>query len=233
MVLEARRMEISAQNLFHAQTPGFKAARMLRAAEVTASVAAGPSDVQPVMAGQYVDPQQGPLRFTGKRLDLALEGNGFFVVETPGGLAVTRDGRFRLTEDKVLVDGSGHPVLGQDGPIQFPDESKWDAAVQVQEDGTFYVDGEEVERIRLVEHPGYRGLQAAGGSLFYPVGTASGQPSEARVIQHTLEDSNASVVAEMTRSIQITRAFEAYQKTIQTVMDDLTGEAVRRIGRVA
>lgn len=233
MVLEARRMDLSAQNLFHATTPGYKATRLLRAAAATETRLPGPTDVHASAAGEYVDPAQGGLRVTGKRLDVALEGNGFFVVQTPGGEAVTRDGRLRLDNDKVIVDSNGNQVLGREGPIQFPEDAKWEAPVEIDEDGTLFVDGKEVDQIRVVEYPGYRGLQAAGGSLFYPGDGFVAQPSEARVIQHTLEDSNASVVAEMTRSIQISRAFEAYQKTIQTVMDDLTGEAVRRIGRVA
>ncbi len=234
MLVEAHRVDVASKNLFHAQTPGYKVVRVLRSAR-TPTPAALPSDVQTLRAGEYVDPSAGALRFTGKRLDLALEGAGFFEVQTPGGPAVTRDGRFQLRQDKVLADFSGNLLLREedDEPLRFPKDSEWDAAVEVDEDGTVTVDGEEIGRLRLRHYPDYRGLQPAGGALFYPTGAVAAEPCEARVVQHALEDANSSVIAEMTETIQVSRAFEAYQKAIQTVMDDITGEAVRRLGRVA
>lgn len=232
MMVEERKMYLASKNLFHAQTPGYKSFSVLRASRGSTRPTL-PTDVQAMSKGDYVEPGAGSLRHTGKPLDLALEGEGFFLLDTPWGTAVTRDGRFHLADDKVVRDFSGNALLGQEGPVQLPEESTWDSVVQVEEDGTLLVDGEVIDRIRMEDYPGFRGLRPGSGSLFYPTGTVPPQPSAARVVQHALETANTSVVGAMNSIIQITRAFEAYQKTIQTVMDDITGQAVRRIGRVA
>lgn len=235
MLVESKKMDLASKNLFHAQTPGFKAVQVLRAAQDPTNPGR-PLDVQTYALGEWMDPAAGSMRYTNRQLDLALEGSGFFVVQTPGGPAVTRDGRFRVSFDKVVEDFSGNALLAEDrgqvGPLRFPDDAKWDAKIQVDDDGTCYVNGEEIGKLVLEDYPGYRGLQSAGGSLFYPTGAQAPQPSQARVVQFALEDPNTSALQEMTRTIEITRAFEAYQKTIVTVMDEVTGQAVR-LGRVA
>lgn len=233
MMVEARRLDLTSQNLYFAQTPGFKAARVLRAAEVATDPTL-PADVQTTLGGQFVDPSPGPLRTTGKPLDLALEGDGFFAVRTTGGVAYTRDGRFHRGGDGGVMTVRGDRLLGEGGPIRFPEDAPPDAPVEVETDGTLRVSGKVIDRMQIQDFPGYRGLQAAGGSLYYPTGATAPQPAAgAMVRQGTLEDANSSTVTEMTTTIETLRAFESYQKVIQTVMDDLTGEAVRRLGRVA
>ncbi len=232
MLVESRKLDLAAKNLYHAQTPGFKAESLIRAARPVTNPGT-PADVQTFSGGGFRDPAVGPLRSTGKPLDLALEGPGFFAVETPGGVGYTRDGRFRRESDGAVRNFSGHALLGEQGAIRFPEAARWDATLEIDEEGTVWVDGQEVDRLLVRDFPGFRGLQEAGGSFFYPTGAEAGVPVETRVIQGTLEDANTSGVAEMTRTLETLRAFEGYQKLIQTVMDDLTGEAVRRIGRVA
>lgn len=232
MLIESRKLDVAAKNLFHAQVPGYKGVSLYRGA-LAATNPAAPTDVQTTQLGEFRDPASGALRPTQKPLDLALEGSGFFAVETPGGVGYTRDGRFRRADDGVVRDFTGNALLGQEGPLRFPEDAPWNAQTEVGEDGTFRVDGVEVDRVRVQDFPGLRGLQAAGGSLFYPTGAAAPQPADTRVVQGMLEDANVSTMAEMTRTLETVRAFESYQKVIQTVMDEVTGEAVRRIGRVA
>ena len=232
MMVESRKLDLTSQNLFHAQIPGFRAFRELRAAREPTG-AGLPSDVQTVLEGQFVDATPGPFRPTGKDLDLAIEGEGFFTIETPGGTAYTRDGRFRRAGDGVLRDGNGHALVGEEGPLRFPEGARFDAEVEIDPEGTFWVDGKRAGRILVRDFPGYRGLQAAGGSLFYPTGAVPPAPSRATILQRMLEGANVMGVAEMSRMVESIRAFESYQRMIQTVMDDLTGEAVRRLGRVA
>jgi flagellar basal-body rod protein FlgF len=231
MMVESRRMDLMASNLFYAQIPGFKAASVLRAAQKPTGGGL-PTDVQTAAAGQFVDPLPGDSFPTDKPLDLALEGDGLFAVQTPGGTAYTRDGRFRKNSQNAIVDGAGNPLLGEGGPIRVPAESGHDAPVSVGADGTVRVDGRVIDRILIQDFPGYKGLQAAGGSLFYPTGAVEPQTSEARVLQGLLERANTSGVVEITKTIESLRAFESYQKMIQTI-DETTGEAVRQIGRLA
>lgn len=232
-MIEARRLDLVSKNLFYVQTPGFKATRELRAAR-GATAADLPSDVQVRLAGEFVDSSPGQFRMTGKDLDLAIEGDGFFPLQTAGGsTAYTRDGRFHKASDGTVKDSSGNALLGERGPIRFPAGVPFDARVEVDPDGTLRVDGNKVDRIALADFPGYRGLKQAGGSFFFPTGEAAPQAAKGSVIQRTLEDANVSAVVEMTRTVEALRAFESYQKVMQSVMDETTGEAVRRIGRVA
>jgi flagellar basal body rod protein FlgG len=231
MMVETRKLDLASSNLFFAQIPGFKAASQIRAA-LAPTPASIPTDVQTTLAGQFVDPSPGPLRPTGKPLDLALEQEGFFAVQTRSGVAYTRDGRFHKNSGGVLSDGMGNPVLGEDGPIRIPTDDLSETPVAVTPDGKIVAGGKPLGRLLIQNFPGARGLQAGGGSLFFATGATAPQPSDARVIQGALEDANTSGVAEMSKTIETVRAFESYQKVLQTI-DETTGEAVQRIGRLA
>jgi flagellar basal-body rod protein FlgG len=232
MVVESRKAELISQNLYNSQIPGYKAYRVRREAQPP-TFPELPTDVQTVFQGEFIDPTAGPLRPTGKSLDLALEGDGFFALDTPRGLAYTRDGRFRRASDGVIRDWNGAALLGEDGPIVFPDDARFDAKVEVEPNGTFWIDGKDAGRLVLHHFPGFRGLRPTGGSFFFPTGTVEPQLAQTTVIQKAVEDANVSSVAEMIRMIESIRAFESYQKVILTVMEDLTGEVVRRLGRLA
>lgn len=231
MMVENRRLDLMSSNLYYAQIPGFKAASVLRAAQAPTGRGL-PTDVQTAAVGQFVDPSPGDSFPTGKPLDLSLEGDGFFTVQTPGGSAYTRDGRFRRDAENRVVDGRGNPLLGEQGPLRFPDGARYDATVTVEGDGTFRVDGATVDRLLIQDFPSFRGLRSAGGSLFYSTDAVEPQPSRARVLQGILERANTSGVAEMTKTVETLRAFESYQKMLQTI-DDITGQAIQRIGRLA
>ena len=232
MLVESRRNDLIAENLYNGQMPGYKVQRLLKQAQPATEFQI-PTDVQTTTMGQFVDPSRGPLRTTGNPLDFALEGDGFFVLQTDQGPAYTRDGRFHRSADGVLRTGNGNAVMGEDGPLALPLDLRGDTPVKVEQDGTMWAGGERVGRLLLRDFPGYRGLQAAGGSLYYPTGAEQPVPVQTQVVQANIENSNVQVVAEMTRMIESLRAFEQYQKVITTVMNEVTGEAVRRLGRVA
>lgn len=247
MDAQQTQIDIIANNLANVNTTGFKKSRgefqdlyyqQLRSASAPDQrQSSSPIGLEVGQGVRVMSSQKlftsGDMLQTGNPLDLAIEGNGFFTVETPGGTAYTRDGRFRKGPDGVVRDGNGNALLGQGGPIRFPADAGPDAQVEVDGNGALRVGGIEVDLIALADFPGYRGLRQAGGSYFFAAGGANSQPSKGRVLQRTLEDANVSGVAEMSRTIETLRAFESYQKMIQSVMDETTGEAVRRIGRVA
>ncbi len=232
MLVESRRNDLIAENLYNGQMPGYKGQRLLKQAQPATEFQI-PTDVQTTAVGQFVDPSRGPLRTTSNPLDFALEGDGFFVLETERGPGYTRDGRFHRSADGVLRTGNGNPVMGEDGPLTLPLDLRADIPVKVETDGTVWAGDQRIGRLLLRDFPGYRGLQAAGGSLFYPTGAVAAVAVESQVVQQNIEGSNVQGVTEMTRMIQSLRAFEQYQKVITTVMNDVTGESVRRLGRVA
>ena len=228
MMVESQKLDVLTNNLANGQTPGYKAVDLVRASQ-SAGPAVPRSDIQTAFAEQFHSPVPGQLRPTGVPFDFALEGTGYFAVETKGGTAYTRNGHFRRHADGSLTDGAGNAVLGQKGPVQLPNT----ADVTVAEDGTLFAGSKRVDRLKVVEFADPRTLRSSGASLVYPTAAAVPEASEARVLGGTLEDSNVSTVSEMARMVEATRAFESYQKVIQTVMDDITGAAVNRIGRVA
>ncbi|HEY8417928.1 MAG TPA: flagellar hook-basal body protein [Limnochordales bacterium] len=177
--------------------------------------------------GTYSDMTAGALRHTGNPLDMALEGDGFFTVETPAGLRFTRDGRFTLDGEGWLVTPEGHRVLGEAGPIRVRG-----GTVHVTEQGEIWVDGAlaGVLAIRTFADP--QGLVREGSSLWAATEwSGEPQPAAARVHAGYLEDSNVNVVMAMVELITAYRSYEANQRVIQA-FDQTLGKAVNELGRV-
>ena len=184
----------------------------------------------------YVDHAQGSFRKTGNTFDVALDGEGFFEVETPQGFRYTRNGNFNLDKNNNLVTHEGNFVLGDDKQkIQINSQ---DGIVAFLQDGTISVgrglENANVGTISLVKFND-TGALAKEGSGLYKVMDNKVQPEKAneiKVRQGFLERSNVNSIEEMTNMITAIRAFEAYQKVIQTI-DEADEAAANAIGRVA
>lgn len=180
--------------------------------------------------------KQGALLSTGNPLDVALEGDGFFAVQTNEGIRYTRKGNFHLDEGNRIVSASGQPLLSRgDQELVVPPNS---GKVTIDAEGTISA-GDAVQTItigqlKIVQFQDKTQLQKEGESLFRQVwGDEPEQaPGLTTVKQGFTESSNVSVVEEMTKMIQTTRTFEAMQKLIQAV-DDANGLSVNSIARVA
>jgi len=231
MLVEQKRLDMASKNMYYVRLPGFKRFNMIRGS-MKREDPAFDTDIQTYSVGEFIDPSAGPLRDTYNQFDFALEGDGFFSIQTNGGIAYTRNGRFRKIASGELVEANGSKLLGEAGPIAIPADATIDSKIAVDGEGNLSVDGKIIDKLRIRQFPGYRGLQAAGGAIFYPTGAVQPVAAQASVHQGMLEDPNVSIVSEMTQVLETVRAFESYQKVVQTVMDDLTGESVRRIGRV-
>jgi flagellar basal-body rod protein FlgF len=211
-----RRQEILTNNLANASTDGFKGerafARML-------------GDSLPV-AQTATDTRAGTLRETGNPLDLALKGDGYFVVDTPNGERFTRAGSFQLDTAHRLVDADGHPVLGQNGPITLPT-----GTVAVDDDGTVRVNGAAVDRLRLERAGAGATLAHEGGTLFVPdAGRKPVPDAERGVRQGFVEESNVSTISSMVDMIAVQRAYASVQKAVTTI-DAVRGMAVNELGK--
>lgn len=179
--------------------------------------------------------EQGAFQESGNPFDLALEGKGFFVVSTPYGERLTRNGSFHLGPEGLLVSKEGYPVLGQNGPISLKlnnftidPEGRIFHNAEFGEDPTRLVSMEEnewnetelVDQLRIVDVDLPRYLKKQGSSL-YSTTEYSGQAyelpqaSRALVRQGFLEGSNVNAVKQMVQLIEINRAYEANQKVIQ------------------
>jgi flagellar basal-body rod protein FlgG len=164
----------------------------------------------------HVDHTQGALRRTENPLDLALNGQGFFKVQTNEGTFYTRNGQFQVNAQGRISSPSGALLLGTGGPITVDP----DALIQVDDNGAMYADGELVGEIQVVAFADHEILEKVGSNLYRirpEARTAAAElPAEGTMVeQGTLEASNVEVVREMVDMIETLRIFEACQKSMQ------------------
>jgi flagellar basal-body rod protein FlgF len=172
-----------------------------------------------------IDQRPGTLKSSRNALHLALEGPGFFVVETPnGGEALTRRGDFRLDSEGKLVTQQGQAVLGDNGPVLLT------GSPQVAPDGAVRVGGEVVAQLRIAQVAPDSQLTPLGGDLFLGAQLAQAD-SAARVRQGFLETSNVESVQEMVRLMETMRHFEGVQHFVRGY-DDMMSKAISELGKV-
>jgi flagellar basal-body rod protein FlgF len=182
-----------------------------------------------LVMSQAVDMRPGPLSATGRNLDVAISGPGFFVVRDPeGNEHYTRDGSFNLDASGQLVNAGGLPVLGTGGPIQASG-----GALSIDAQGTVRVDGSERGRLRLAtfEHP-HQLLHRGDGVLAAPPGLVAAEvpAGEATLLQGHLEGSNVDTIRTLVDMIAAQRAFEIGAKVLQA-NDEMLGQSVNTLGR--
>jgi len=183
-------------------------------------------EVLTMKTSSSIDFTQGPMTPTGNPRDLALEGEGFMKVQTPQGPRYTRDGALTINKQKTLATQTGDPVLGERGPIAIQGNS-----LSIEDDGSVVVDGQRVDKIRVVTFKDKHHLKKAGLSYYlYEGQDGEGTPAEGtRVQQGFLEKSNVDITEEMIRMVESFRAFESVQKAIQNI-DDMTGKLISEAG---
>jgi flagellar basal-body rod protein FlgF len=213
------------ENLANVSTPGYKASRVF--ASMLAEAQASPAGLHAVEASQRAstDFSQGTVEETGRELDLALDGEGFFVIGTPQGERYTRNGNFRIDAHSTLVDASGNPVLGTEGPITLPQ-----GQVTVGAGGAISVNGAPLGALRLRSFATTEVLQRADHGAFavQSGATAADKPVTARVRQGSLERSNAEPLDEMVRMLNVVREFEASQR-VARLQSETLGRAVNEL----
>jgi len=172
------------------------------------------------------DFSQGPVQHTGNPFDFALDGQGFFKVQTQKGVRYTRDGALGLDKENTLVNRNGDSILGDNGPIRIEGTE-----VSVGTDGQIQVDGVPVDRISVVDFKDPRLLLKEGASYYVDPGKAEEIPRPERTALHQgyLEESNVDLTEEMIRMVEAFRAFEAMQKGIQSI-DEMTGKLINDPG---
>lgn len=212
MAAKQVQQEALVYNLANVGTPGFKAGRVF--AEVLREVGGGAEAVQQASRGQkmYIDFSQGEIEPTGRSLDMAIDGDGFFTVETPEGEAYTRNGNFSIDEEGKLVNGAGMPVLGDGGPLQIPGTE-----FEVNARGEIVSNGQTVGKLLISDFDNRDGLERREGGLFGPRPGALLAPSEGeyKVCQGCLESSNARPMEEMVRMTTLLRQYESSQRAVQ------------------
>jgi flagellar basal-body rod protein FlgF len=175
-----------------------------------------------------VDFRDGQLQTTNRDLDVALDGRGFFEVQTPEGLRYTRNGQFSRRPDGTLVTADGNVIQGDGGgPIVVGQ-----GAIAFEPDGSVRAGGVLAGKLKVVDFGDYVGLRREGGHFRAEAGlTATAAPETSRVRGGHLEASNVQLPERMVQLTEVSRAFEALQRGITTLMNDVDGRAISELGR--
>ena len=158
------------------------------------------------------DFSQGPFQTTGGPLDVAIDGEGFFTVQTQRGERYTRNGAFQLNNNGELVTSAGDPVIGESGPITLQTTDRdivitRDGTVKVRE-GLSLTSDSTRGKLRLVTFANPQSLRKDGTSMFsVPAGTQPQPVASPNIVQGAIEKSNVRAVVEMTRMIEVTRSY--------------------------
>jgi flagellar basal-body rod protein FlgF len=228
-----RELDIIANNIANADTTGFKVEQLMARTEPAfpAHTADGPKPVKFVMAnGVARDFGQGGLRQTGAPMDLAIEGQGFFQVSTADGPQFTRDGRFRLDETGRIVSQTGDPLLGEGGEEILIDPTRGQLAIG--RDGALSQGTERVGKVGVFQFEDLSVLEKTGDNRLKNTSNLEPQPAtDAVVRQGFIEGSNVKPIVEITRMIEVQRAYQSISKMMDSEQE-LARRSVERLGRV-
>jgi len=225
-----RQMDVVSNNMANINTAGFKGEQILFEQYVmpVARDRDFKTNDQPLSYVQdwatMHDMAAGPMVQTGAELDVAINGDGFFAVQTAAGEKFTRSGAFQLDSTGTLVDLSGNPILGEGGPITFGPEEN---GISIAADGSISSSAGPKGQLRLVEFANPQELARDGYNLY-----SGGTPIAAtntRTMQGYIERSNVSGVSEMAEMIRVTRAYESAANMAQK-QDDQRKDAIQRLG---
>lgn len=169
----------------------------------------------------------GSIRQSGKELDVAVDGEGWFSVQTEDGVAYTRHGAFHLDNTGMLVTAMGKPVLTDGGPVTFTPE---DGAIEIARDGTISTEAGVRGRLQLVTFDVSQDLLQIGENLY--THEEAVPYLEGRVVQGALENSNVQGVVEVTRLIEITRAYQTVSKLMEDT-NKLRENAIATLGKLS
>jgi flagellar basal-body rod protein FlgF len=221
-----RRLDVITNNLANASTPGFKADRM--EFESVLAGATDPTQSQVVVSESFsTDFSAGPMQKTDNTLDVALDGDGFFVVNTPDGAAYTRQGNFHRGADGTLVTADGYQVQGQNGAITLKG-----GRINITPAGVVTVDGVAAGSLALADFPKpYALVKGGAGLLVLSDPQLAATASTAHVMQGFLEGSNVKVIVEMARMIETSRYFDSCARAVRNY-DDIAAKAANDLGKV-
>lgn len=178
------------------------------------------------------DFSQGDVTATGNPFDVALDGPGFFKIESPDGIHYTRSGNFTLNSEGVLVDLSGNPVLGQGGAILLDLQTVTARGAEINSIGEIRVDGDVVDTLDVVNFQDLDMLEKIGQNLLAYEGNPADefQVDNPVIKQMALERSNVQAVDEMVKMIDYHRMFETFTKSMMT-FDEIDNVVITQVGR--
>ena len=233
LLARSEALDSAASNLSNSGTNGFRAER-----EYFRSAIMGPDALGSqlnrtvndfgVLGGNRLDLGQGALVPTGNPLDLAIEGHGFFAIQTNAGVRYTRDGQFRTTANGLLVTAQEEPVLDQKNrPIRIPTGD-----VAVSSEGTISVAGAVVDNVGVFTFPSADSIAPEGINRYVAVNGAKPSGAVASIHQGSLESSNQNVIQGTLQLILVQRQAEMMQKALTLFNNDFDKTASEELPKV-
>ena len=221
-----REMQVVAQNIANASTTGFRREGVVFSEHVK-RLADAPSLSMANGNARHIDLTEGGLSQTGASYDFAIQGEGFFLIDTPAGQQLTRAGSFTPGAEGELMTPDGHRLLDEGGaPIFVPPDAR---QVSLARDGTLSADGVPVTRLGLWRPTDPLKLSHQAGTLFAAPGGV--EPVEDGVmLQGFVEESNVNAVTEVARMIEVQRAYEMGQGLLDRE-DERVRAVIRTLGR--
>jgi len=209
--------DVIATNLAHMNVPGFR--RSVASIATFAEQLAAEEANEPGH-GNFVDTldtdfSMGPLVQTGRNLDMAIGGDGFFVVQGTNESLYTRSGTFQIGENGVLVGTHGMPILGESGPLSIPSDVST-SQITIASDGTVTAGEDRIGKLRLARFEDNARLKVVGTTLF-SAEEAALAAGEVSVVQGVREQSNVQPVDELVAMILAARYHEAAQRTLTSI----------------
>lgn len=229
-----RQMEVAANNMANVTTTGYKSQTVLfePIAKKPASIKEYPNTVEFVRDYSIAhDFRPGVLQRTDNSLDIALTGDGYFAINAKGGVSYSRDGRLSLDTNGRLINHDGAPVLDIAGQEITIDSNQGEPVIG--QDGTITQNGAQIGQIGVFSFARPGALDKIGDNLLR-ANQMSGQAAPAQnfeVVQGMLEGSNVVAIQELTKIMEISRAFERATK-LQKQAEELRSKAIDRLGRV-
>ena len=244
-IAQEMRLEMISNNLSNIGTTGFKEDQSLFKALLAGSekdfqdqdrnseneminTKYFPSNYHVKLIASRTNYSQGLIRKTGNILDFALNGDGFFEVRTPLGIRYSRNGNFKLSKDGMLVTQDGNSVMGRNGEIKIDGRD-----ITVDLEGNISVDGKQVGSLKIVDFEKPYKLDKVGENYFVinDENNMEKTNENTEIKQGYLELSNVDAVKSLTEMIEVLRAYESYQKAIQSI-DEMTSKAINEVGRL-
>jgi flagellar basal-body rod protein FlgF/flagellar basal-body rod protein FlgG len=234
LLARTQALDTIANNLANQSTTGYKAQRNVFSSVLAASGTSLPSDVNRainnygVLSGNLLDLTQGVLQKTGNDLDLAIQGSGFFVVQTPNGPRYSRNGALQVSSKGQLVTSAGDPVMGEKGAIAM-----MPGPVSIGSDGTISSNGAVMGKLQLVDFPAGTAIKSEGGTYYSAPPKTAIAATGSTVQQGTLESSNVNPVAGMVDLINAQRAAEMMEHALSMFNSEIDKTATQDLPKIS
>ncbi len=225
-----RELDVVANNIANMNTTAFKTETMMFVEHLVKSKGSGSFVPQKLAyvrdVAQFQNMSEGPIKKTENPLDVAIQGEGYFVVDTPDGQLYTRNGRFNLNPEGQLVNQSNLPILSNAGtPFFFSPDDK---DISISADGTISTNNGQIGKLKVVKFDDPQSLQKRPGGLLFsdkqPSGDGDGDADDGvpgaqdvenpQIIQGALEGSNVNPILEISKMIQVQRAYDSVRSFV-------------------